>query len=258
VSSALAAAASKYNVGTVEVTGHSLGAALATLLAVDLERGVAVALDGDAHAQAGAPALTLQAVTTFGSPRVGDPNFVAFHAREKLAHALVLSRPQRFPHAFHTLSTRFHAFSFFCLPAGEELGVASKNTRVTHYYDIVPHVPEEVGRGLWGVSSVETKGDCLMHDARVVLRTWDSTTSPPRSGTTNRPPATRLVERLARTLTPFQNSSCSFFFFFFSPRDLLLFRVVSARCATDQARTRRARIRAAQPTARASTTTSFT
>mmetsp|Transcript_31046 Transcript_31046/g.62099 ORF Transcript_31046/g.62099 Transcript_31046/m.62099 type:complete len:312 (+) Transcript_31046:16-951(+) len=95
VAAALSDAAAKFSTGQVDVTGHSLGASLATLLAVDIARGVV--------ASAG-PELSLRTVTTFGSPRVGDTNFAAFHS---------------------------------------QLGVTPKNTRVTHYYDVVPHIPEE-------------------------------------------------------------------------------------------------------------------
>jgi predicted lipase len=73
VAAALSDAAVMFSTGQVDVTGHSLGASLATLLAVDIARGVV--------ASAG-PQLSLRTVTTFGSPRVGDTDFVAFHSRE--------------------------------------------------------------------------------------------------------------------------------------------------------------------------------
>lgn len=80
--------ASKYNTRRVLVTGHSLGAAMATLMAYDIQL---------------SNQYDIQYLVTFGSPRVGNNNFA--------------KKIDSFP------ITSF---------------------RVTHYYDIVPHVPEEI------------------------------------------------------------------------------------------------------------------
>jgi hypothetical protein len=61
----------------VEITGHSLGGALSTLLAVELE----------------ALGFRIARVTTFGSPRVGDWRFADYYD-EKLG-----DRTHRFTHA---------------------------------------------------------------------------------------------------------------------------------------------------------------
>lgn len=78
----------KYGTYDISITGHSLGAAQATLYAYD----IGIMLD-----------YTVKNFYTFGSPRVGNSNFV-------------------------------NSFSLLqIIPF-----------RVTHYYDIVPHVPEEI------------------------------------------------------------------------------------------------------------------
>ncbi|KAJ8601158.1 hypothetical protein CTAYLR_008273 [Chrysophaeum taylorii] len=74
----------------LKVTGHSAGAACATLLATDVSLGLALT-DFD-----------LVSATTFGSPRVGQSDFADLYATFK-----------------HT------------------------SLRVTHYHDIVPHLPPE-------------------------------------------------------------------------------------------------------------------
>lgn len=71
----------KYSTKSVLLTGHSLGAALATLMAFDIKDIYSILL------------------YTYGSPRVGNPEFV---------------------NEFNTTTNR-----------------------ITHYYDIVPHLPEE-------------------------------------------------------------------------------------------------------------------
>ena len=91
--SALESAASKFGTTKLSITGHSSGGAVATLLAFDIARG----------AVSGFTADSIQSVITFGSPRVGNEEFVAAH-------------------------------SSFGLPSW----------RVTHYRDMVPHVPEEM------------------------------------------------------------------------------------------------------------------
>lgn len=78
----------EYKTHDVLVTGHSLGAALATLLAYDL---MMSATHSVSH------------LITFGSPRVGNTEFVK---------------------SFNTYPLEYN--------------------RVTHYNDIVPHVPEEL------------------------------------------------------------------------------------------------------------------
>ena len=80
----------KYNTKRILITGHSLGAALATLMAYD----IATAF----------PTYELSYVVNFGSPRVGNSAFSA---------------------SFNGYSSLFTHY------------------RITHYYDIVPHVPEE-------------------------------------------------------------------------------------------------------------------
>ena len=84
----LATMASKYNTRRVLITGHSLGAAMATLMAYD----ILISKQYD-----------IQYLVTFGSPRVGNDNFAKI----------------------------MKSFSI-------------NSYRVTHYYDIVPHVPEEM------------------------------------------------------------------------------------------------------------------
>ena len=69
VAAALQAAAVKYGVYSVAVTGHSAGASCATLHAFDLARG--------ANATAG---FSLAQVVTFGSPRTGNEAFYSAHA----------------------------------------------------------------------------------------------------------------------------------------------------------------------------------
>lgn len=79
----------KYNTKQMLVTGHSAGASMATLLAYDI-----LTLY---------PQYNVKYLITFGSPRVGNSEFVS-------------------------KMKKFNIESY----------------RVTHYYDIVPHVPEEV------------------------------------------------------------------------------------------------------------------
>lgn len=80
----------KYNTKYLFITGHSLGASMATLLAYD----ILTIYTG----------FQLSYLITFGSPRVGNPAFVS---------------------------------SFTKYNKG-------MSYRITHYYDIVPHVPEEL------------------------------------------------------------------------------------------------------------------
>jgi predicted lipase len=80
----------KYNTNRLFITGHSLGASMATLLAYD----ILTIYTG----------FQLSYLITFGSPRVGNP-------------------------AFASSFTKYNK------------GVSY---RITHYYDIVPHVPEEL------------------------------------------------------------------------------------------------------------------
>lgn len=79
----------KYNTNDVLLTGHSLGAAIATLFAFDF-----CYYTQPYH---------VYSLITFGSPRVGNNDF----------------------------SNYMH-------------GCNISSTRVTHYYDVVPHVPEEL------------------------------------------------------------------------------------------------------------------
>lgn len=79
----------KYNSQQVEVTGHSLGAAEATLLIYDLLY---------QYSQ-----YNIIHFYTFGSPRIGNKNFV---------NSISQFKEEQF--------------------------------RITHYYDIVPHLPEEI------------------------------------------------------------------------------------------------------------------
>jgi len=78
----------KYNTNTLFITGHSLGGALASLMAFDVKYN-----NRD---------YNVKSVITFGSPRVGNPYF-------------------------STIFNRFQMDSY----------------RITHHYDMVPHVPEE-------------------------------------------------------------------------------------------------------------------
>lgn len=79
----------KYNTNDVLLTGHSLGAAIATLFAFDFCY----------YTQP----YRVYSLITFGSPRVGNDQFSSYMS---------------------------------------ECSISS--TRVTHYYDVVPHVPEEL------------------------------------------------------------------------------------------------------------------
>jgi len=80
----------KYNTRRILITGHSLGAAISTLMAYDIATMF--------------PTYELSYVVNFGSPRVGNSAF----------------------------STSFNSYSS-----------SFTHYRITHYYDIVPHVPEE-------------------------------------------------------------------------------------------------------------------
>lgn len=80
----------KYNTRRLLITGHSLGAAMATLMSYDIITMF--------------PTYELLYVFTFGSPRVGNSAFSS---------------------SFNNYSKRITHY------------------RVTHYHDIVPHVPEE-------------------------------------------------------------------------------------------------------------------
>jgi predicted lipase len=80
----------KYNTRRILLTGHSLGAALATLMAYDIATMF--------------PTYELSYVINFGSPRVGNTAFAK---------------------SFNGYASSFTHY------------------RITHYYDIVPHVPEE-------------------------------------------------------------------------------------------------------------------
>jgi predicted lipase len=80
---------SKYKTNNILITGHSLGGAEATLLAYDILKY--------------SPEYNLSYFITFGSPRVGNINFVSDFTSLLVPHL----------------------------------------SRITHYYDIVPHVPEE-------------------------------------------------------------------------------------------------------------------
>ena len=94
VDAALMASASAHNVHTVSVTGHSAGAACASLHAYDLARG-----------ENSTSGLSLKQVVTFGSPRVGNEDFDSV-----------------FDGAIPDSMIKW---------------------RVTHYHDMVPHVPQE-------------------------------------------------------------------------------------------------------------------
>ena len=85
----LASLSKKYNTQQVSVTGHSLGATEATLMIYDLLYNY-----NQYH---------ISHFYTFGSPRVGNNNFVNATAQ-----------------------------------------FSDEQFRITHYYDIVPHLPEEV------------------------------------------------------------------------------------------------------------------
>jgi hypothetical protein len=67
----------------VTICGHSLGAAVATLLAVDVAAAV--------------PATDLT-LYTFASPRVGDATFAAFCSSEVPVHFLITNQPDLVPH----------------------------------------------------------------------------------------------------------------------------------------------------------------
>jgi hypothetical protein len=90
LSDAIAAASSKYGTMSLTITGHSAGGSCATLMAFDVTRNVY-------------PGYSLNFVTTFGSPRVGNSEF-------------------------------YDAF-------GAAVSSAL-STRVTHYRDMVPHLPQ--------------------------------------------------------------------------------------------------------------------
>ena len=79
----------KYNTHKLLITGHSLGGALATLMAFDVKYY--------------SRTYSVYALITFGSPRVGDGEF----------------------------SAKFNSFNV-------------DSYRITHYYDMVPHVPQEL------------------------------------------------------------------------------------------------------------------
>ena len=81
--------AKKYGTHDILITGHSLGAAMATLMTYEVSTSI--------------PIYTVTHLITFGSPRVGNPEFV-----------------QSFNHHYSNVYYR-----------------------ITHYYDMVPHVPEE-------------------------------------------------------------------------------------------------------------------
>lgn len=95
VNAALASLAASRGVTRVSITGHSSGAACATLLAVDIARGAVAGVD------------TVQGVVTFGSPRVGNAAFVAAHGDLR------------------------------------DAGKLPDAPRVTHWKDIIPHMPPE-------------------------------------------------------------------------------------------------------------------
>jgi hypothetical protein len=83
--------AKKYNTNKMLITGHSLGAGAATLMAYDI--------------MSIFPSYKVSYLINFGSPRVGNPEFVA---------------------SFNQYATSIIHY------------------RITHHYDIVPHMPEEV------------------------------------------------------------------------------------------------------------------
>jgi hypothetical protein len=87
VINAITSTAKKYGSNSLLLTGHSLGG-ISTLLAVDIKKYY--------------PEYVIKSLVTFGSPRIGNPNFVKML---------------------------------------RELNITS--SRVTHHYDMVPHVPEE-------------------------------------------------------------------------------------------------------------------
>lgn len=82
--------AKKYNTNKLLVTGHSLGAAMATLMTYDIVMSY--------------PSYKMIYLVNFGSPRVGNSAFVK------------------------SFNNYAESFTYY---------------RITHYYDIVPHVPEE-------------------------------------------------------------------------------------------------------------------
>ena len=90
----------KYNTSNLILTGHSLGAALSTLLAFDI-------LNDDVY-----EGFNIHSIITFGSPRVGN-------------------------YEFSNAIKNINSF------------------RITHYYDIVPHLPQEllnyyhIGQEVW-------------------------------------------------------------------------------------------------------------
>jgi len=96
VDGALLSLKGTYGTSKVQVTGHSAGGAAATLHAFDIARG-----------ESSTPGLTLSAVVTFGSPRVGNLAFSEAHDQYIDQNSI-------------------------------------PSWRVTHYDDIVPHVPEEI------------------------------------------------------------------------------------------------------------------
>lgn len=77
-----------YNTNKLLITGHSMGAAMSTLMVYDVYTLY--------------PIYEIPYFYNYGSPRVGNDNFVK---------------------SFNSFSTKYY--------------------RITHYYDIVPHVPEE-------------------------------------------------------------------------------------------------------------------
>jgi len=82
--------AKRYNTNKLLITGHSLGAAMATLMTYDIVSSF--------------PSYKMAYLVNFGSPRVGNQAFVD---------------------SFNKYARSFTHY------------------RITHYYDIVPHVPEE-------------------------------------------------------------------------------------------------------------------
>lgn len=79
VYTAMQATALAYSTTKLALTGHSSGGGCATLLAFDVARG---AVDGFT-------ATDIKYVTTFGSPRVGDPTFAAEYDAYNLNSARV-------------------------------------------------------------------------------------------------------------------------------------------------------------------------
>ena len=98
VMDALDAARQKYTTNHLLLTGHSLGAAITTLMAFDMAVATTVATTVDVVKE-NMYSLT---VYTFGSPRIGNAPFVQSFSK--------------------------------CV---------TSNSRVTHYYDMVPHLPQE-------------------------------------------------------------------------------------------------------------------